>query len=114
MRSAAPTYVRTAGSREPARRNLRTLYIARAEKRARAKYVWPTIIGERKRASLFGYIYIYLLASGSEPPCLLNYPNFRYIYLFICLYIIGERSEPPLSVELSEFSLYLYIYIYFN
>ena len=26
--------------------------------------------------------------------------------------IIGERSEPPLSVELSEFSLYLYIYIY--
>ena len=23
-------------------------------------------------------------------------------------YIIGERSEPPLSVELSEFSLYLY------
>ena len=25
--------------------------------------------------------------------------------------IIGERSEPPLSVELSEFSLYLYIYI---
>ena len=24
--------------------------------------------------------------------------------------IIGERSEPPLSVELSEFSLYLYIY----
>ena len=27
-------------------------------------------------------------------------------------YIIGERSEPPLSVELSEFSLYLYIYIY--
>ena len=28
------------------------------------------------------------------------------------LKIIGERSEPPLSVELSEFSLYLYIYIY--
>ena len=27
------------------------------------------------------------------------------------MYIIGERSEPPLSVELSEFSLYLYIYI---
>ena len=26
--------------------------------------------------------------------------------------IIGERSEPPLSVELSEFSLYLYIYIH--
>ena len=26
--------------------------------------------------------------------------------------VIGERSEPPLSVELSEFSLYLYIYIY--
>ena len=26
--------------------------------------------------------------------------------------IIGERSEPPLSVELSEFSLYLYIYLY--
>ena len=26
--------------------------------------------------------------------------------------IIGEQSEPPLSVELSEFSLYLYIYIY--
>ena len=27
--------------------------------------------------------------------------------------LIGERSEPPLSVELSEFSLYLYIlYIY--
>ena len=26
--------------------------------------------------------------------------------------IVGERSEPPLSVELSEFSLYLYIYIY--
>ena len=29
--------------------------------------------------------------------------------------MIGERSEPPLSVELSEFSLYLYIaniYIY--
>ena len=23
--------------------------------------------------------------------------------------IIGERSEPPLSVELSDFSLYLYI-----
>ena len=26
--------------------------------------------------------------------------------------IIGERSAPPLSVELSEFPLYLYIYIY--
>ena len=27
--------------------------------------------------------------------------------------IIGERSEPPLSVELSDFSLlYIYIYIY--
>ena len=26
--------------------------------------------------------------------------------------IIGERSEPPLSVELSKFSLYLYIYIF--
>ena len=27
--------------------------------------------------------------------------------------VIGERSEPPLSVELSEFSLYLYnIYIF--
>ena len=27
--------------------------------------------------------------------------------------LVGERSEPPLSVELSEFSLYLYIiYIY--
>ena len=26
--------------------------------------------------------------------------------------IIGERSEPPLSVELSEFSLYLYIIIF--
>ena len=24
--------------------------------------------------------------------------------------LIGERSEPPLSVELSEFSLYFYIY----
>ena len=24
------------------------------------------------------------------------------------LFIIGERSEPTLSVELSEFSLYLY------
>ena len=33
----------------------------------------------------------------------------RYIDI---LTIIGERSEPPLSVELSEFSLYLYIYIY--
>ena len=28
--------------------------------------------------------------------------------------IIGERSEPPLSVELSEFSLYLYIYVKVN
>ena len=27
------------------------------------------------------------------------------------IYIIGERSEPPLSVELSDFSLYL-LYIY--
>ena len=27
-------------------------------------------------------------------------------------HIIGKRSEPPLSVELSEFSLYLYLYIY--
>ena len=26
--------------------------------------------------------------------------------------IIGERSEPPLSVELSEFSLYLFIYLF--
>ena len=34
-----------------------------------------------------------------------------FIKLFYC--IIGERSEPPLSVELSEFSLYLYIYIYY-
>ena len=31
---------------------------------------------------------------------------------FACIRIIGERSEPPLSVELSEFSLYLYIFIY--
>ena len=37
-----------------------------------------------------------------------------YIYTGIYIYIIiGERSEPPLSVELSEFSLYLYIYIFF-
>ena len=34
--------------------------------------------------------------------------KFEYKYFII----IGERSEPPLSVELSEFSLYLYIYIY--
>ena len=27
--------------------------------------------------------------------------------------IIGERSEPPLSVELSEFSLYLYLFFNF-
>ena len=40
----------------------------------------------------------------SELPSLSNCPR--------CLYIIGERSEPPLSVELSELSLYLYIYIY--
>ena len=32
---------------------------------------------------------------------------------YIAIYIIGKRSEPPLSVELSEFSLYLYI-IYRN
>ena len=31
---------------------------------------------------------------------------------YIDILIIGERSEPPLSVELSEFSLYLYIFIY--
>ena len=36
----------------------------------------------------------------------------RELYIIIYIYIIGERSEPPLSVELSEFSLYLYIYIY--
>ena len=35
----------------------------------------------------------------------LRLPFEYYIYI----YIIGERSEPPLSVELSEFSLYLYI-----
>ena len=28
------------------------------------------------------------------------------------LRLIGERSEPPLSVELSEFSLYLFIYLF--
>ena len=28
--------------------------------------------------------------------------------------IIGERSEPPLSVELSDFSLYLCIYTVYN
>ena len=38
-----------------------------------------------------------------------------FLYLFMLFFgnvIIGERSEPPLSVELSDFSLYLYIYIY--
>ena len=29
-----------------------------------------------------------LVASGASLPCLLNYPNFRYIYI----YIIGDRS----------------------
>ena len=28
------------------------------------------------------------------------------------LLVIGERSEPPLSVELSEFSRYLFIYLF--
>ena len=32
------------------------------------------------------------------------------IIIYKLIYIIGERSEPPLSVELSEISLYLYIY----
>ena len=32
-------------------------------------------------------------------------------YNYLIISIIGERSEPPLSVELSEFSLF-YIYIY--
>ena len=40
-------------------------------------------------------------------------------YIDILIIIVGERSEPPLSVELSEFSLYLYnnyifIFIYFR
>ena len=25
---------------------------------------------------------LYLLASGARLPCLLNYPNFRYIYIY--------------------------------
>ena len=43
----------------------------------------------------------------SEPPGLVCRIA-RAVYIII----IGERSEPPLSVELSEFSLYLYIIIY--
>ena len=46
-----------------------------------------------------------------------NIPNGKDTNVLQCLgrsrgeFIIGERNEPPLSVELSEFSLYLYIYI---
>ena len=39
--------------------------------------------------------------------------HIHWLILRICKQgkqVIGERSEPPLSVELSEFSLYLYIY----
>ena len=40
------------------------------------------------------------------------YANYAEGLHFSAFHLIGERSEPPFSVELSEFSLYLYIYIY--
>ena len=55
-----------------------------------------------------------IIGERSEPPLSVELSEFSlYLYIYIYIYLfIGERSEPPLSVELSEFSLYLYIYIY--
>ena len=56
------------------------------------------------------YIYMYIIVRASFRKCT-SFLNSEYNFQFYWR-VIGERSEPPLSVELSEFSLYLYIYIY--
>ena len=68
-----------------------------------------------------GYYYSGYWLSSAPPSCNTFYTCAVYMIVYeILTYgkfsreIIGERSEPPLSVELSEFSLYLYIYIYIN
>ena len=46
-------------------------------------------------ACIYGMTFVPLLANGASLPCLLNYPNFPYIYIFIYItrkrYSVGAR-----------------------
>ena len=52
-------------------------------------------------------LYAFEFTSHKHSNTLTSSINLSTFIIGISRYVIGERSEPPLSVELSEFSLYL-------
>ena len=50
------------------------------------------------RRYIYRYPHNHWQAEASHP-CLLNYPNFRYIYLFIYLYVTHPLRERYISAQ---------------